>query len=154
LRLFLLSLIVVVLDQSTKFIAALKLPPGGSIPLIKGVFHLTLLRNKGMAFGLFPEQVNILLILSFFAVPALLTLLIIFSRRIKTGLVKFGLALILGGAIGNLIDRLRYGEITDFLDFRIWPVFNLADTAITVGAILLVLKVLLVREVTDASGSF
>jgi len=122
--------------------AVIKLSPGGSIPLIKGVFHLTLLRNKGMAFGLFPEQANILLILSFFAVPALLTLLIVFSRRIKTRLVKFGLALILGGTIGNLIDRLRYGEITDFLDFRIWPVFNLADTAITVGAILLVLKVL------------
>ena len=152
-RLFLVSLIVIVLDQLTKHIAILKLPPGGSIPLIKGVFHLTLVRNKGMAFGLFPGQANFLLILSILVVPALVTFLIIFSRRIKTGLVKFGLALILGGAIGNLIDRLRWGEIVDFLDFRIWPVFNLADTAITVGAILLVLKVLLAREVTDASDS-
>ena len=100
-----------------------------------------------MAFGLFPGQANFLLILSILVVPALVTFLIIFSRRIKTGLVKFGLALILGGAIGNLIDRLRWGEIVDFLDFRIWPVFNLADTAITVGAILLILKVLLPREV-------
>ena len=69
-------------------------------------------------------------------------------RYIKTGgpLLRYGLSLVVGGALGNLTDRLRYGEVVDFLDFRIWPVFNLADVAIVIGAGLLILELITTKS--------
>jgi signal peptidase II len=133
-------------------LALAQLPAEGTVPLIPGVFHLTLVRNTGIAFGFFREHESLLLIL----ITASLAVLIFLGHRIcvahpphddaqtshsrkgtkkRTSLLScFGLALILGGAIGNWIDRLRFKAVIDFLDFRVWPVFNIADTAITVGA--------------------
>ena len=97
-------------------------------------FYLTLVKNTGTAFGFFQGNNRILLFLSY----TILLLLLYAARGLceRGGVWAYwGVAFILGGAIGNIVDRHLYGQVVDFLDFRIWPVFNIADSAITVGAI-------------------
>ena len=134
---FIIASVVLILDQLTKFIITRQLSLHESLPVIKGIFHLTLIHNRGAAFGILKNQVPLFILTSIFAIG-----LIIFSLKDKKpktrfNLYSFSLSLILAGALGNLIDRLILGYVIDFLDFRIWPVFNIADSAITVGAILL-----------------
>ncbi|MFH1458625.1 MAG: signal peptidase II [Candidatus Omnitrophota bacterium] len=122
------------LDQFTKFIVSTNLSFHQSVPVIPGVFHLTFVHNRGAAFGILKNQTLLFISTSFLAV-----ILIFFALRDSRHkrLYSCALSLILGGALGNLIDRLCFGYVIDFLDFRVWPVFNIADSAITVGAILL-----------------
>jgi signal peptidase II len=125
------------LDQLTKFLISKSLSLNQSILIIKGLFHLTLVHNRGAAFGLLKNQIILLILTSFFAV-----LLIYFNLKKsgtdkKLSIYKLSLSLILAGALGNLIDRVCFGYVIDFLDFRVWPVFNIADSAISIGAILL-----------------
>ncbi|MDD5108081.1 MAG: signal peptidase II [Candidatus Omnitrophica bacterium] len=131
---FIIIASVIFLDQATKFLASKFLQLNNPVPLIKNFINLTLVYNRGAAFGMFQNQLSMFLLISFVAV-----ILIICSLRDKRNSViyKVSLSLILGGAIGNLIDRLRFGFVIDFLDFRVWPVFNLADSVITVAALLL-----------------
>lgn len=129
-----MALAVLVADQATKWLALEFLSSVSTVPVIPGVFHLTLVRNSGVAFGLF-QGYGLWITLVTLGVLAGL-----FRTTLRPGGAKwvpFCLALILGGAIGNLMDRMRFGGVIDFLDFRIWPVFNLADSCITVGATLL-----------------
>ena len=134
--LFTPAILVLFLDQLSKHLAAKNLILNQSVPIIKGIFHLTLLHNRGAAFGILKNQVPLFIFISLFAI-----ILIYFnlkkSRNKENIVFNISLALILGGALGNLIDRLFLGYVIDFLDFRIWPVFNVADSAITIGAILL-----------------
>ena len=133
--------LIICLDQLTKYIALDKLVDSESLPVIKNVFHLTLVKNSGIAFGLFPNGTIIFIIFSFLAVGIILGILS--KKKIPEILPDTALSLILGGAIGNLIDRLcRGGYVVDFLDFRIWPVFNVADSAISVGVVLLSIYIL------------
>lgn len=108
---------------------------GESIPVIKDVFHLTYLHNPGGAFGILAYRTW------FFILVALVVALLIlgFLRHFQPGnnWLTAALALQLGGTMGNLLDRVRQGYVIDFLDFRFWPVFNLADTSIVVGVFLL-----------------
>ena len=104
-------------------------------------FYLTFVQNTGTAFGLFQDNNRVLLMVAFIILGALL-----YGAR---GLCErggfwgaLGVALVLGGALGNVMDRLHYGRVIDFLDFRIWPVFNIADSAITVGTISLLIGLL------------
>jgi signal peptidase II len=133
---FIIALVILSLDQLTKFIVTKSLWLNQSIPLVKGILYLTLIRNRGAAFGIFKNQVPLFIVTSIFAI-----ILICFNlkdpRHKKLSLYNISLSLILGGAVGNLIDRVFLGYVVDFLDLRIWPVFNVADSAITVGAILL-----------------
>jgi len=133
---FIIVSIILSLDQLTKFLVAKNLSLNQSFPLIKGVFYLTLVHNRGAAFGILKNQVPLFIFTAIFA-----TFLIFFNLKNtgfkKSSLYSVALSLILAGAIGNLIDRLFFGYVIDFLDFRIWPVFNVADSAITAGAILL-----------------
>lgn len=137
--LFLLAAIILILDQISKFIICRVILPGSSFPVIKNIFHLTYVQNKGAAFGLFPNQTL------FFISITLLTIFLIlfFHQRLskKGGPLSWALGLILGGALGNLIDRIRLKAVIDFLDFSLkghhWPSFNIADSAITIGAIIL-----------------
>ncbi|MBI4226912.1 MAG: signal peptidase II [Candidatus Omnitrophica bacterium] len=129
-----LALVVAGLDQATKWWALRALPPGESLPVVPGVLHLTLMRNPGVAFGLFARQGGLVV-----GVALLLVTILVFSARGRpaAGPRPWGMGLILGGAVGNLVDRLRFGAVTDFLDFRVWPVFNVADSSITIGALLI-----------------
>jgi signal peptidase II len=133
---------VIVLDQASKLVIALNIGHYDSIPVISGFFNLVHVRNRGMAFGIMNRPDANFSLYFLIAVTIIAVLLIIFwAFRLKDnerGLL-FGLSLILGGALGNLIDRIRLREVIDFLDVYIgsyhWPAFNVADSAITVGAI-------------------
>ncbi|OPX84684.1 MAG: Lipoprotein signal peptidase [Pelotomaculum sp. PtaB.Bin104] len=128
------------LDQVSKALIQMMMYHGESIPVLQPVFYLTYILNPGAAFGLLAYQTPL-----FIAVAILLTVGVLFVYRQLPRdryLLRSGLALILGGALGNLTDRVRHGFVVDFLDFRIWPVFNLADMAIVAGACLLVWELL------------
>jgi signal peptidase II len=131
---------ILISDQLTKFIVDRSMPLYHSIPVIDNVFSLTYIRNTGAAFGIFAGsaaafRLPFLILFSLVAIGFVIAML----RRLpeqETGLIT-ALAFILGGAIGNLIDRFAYGEVIDFLDFYWskyhWPAFNVADSFITVG---------------------
>jgi signal peptidase II len=142
LRLTVPALAVIFLDQLSKFIVAQTLPLHQSIPIISGFFDLVHIRNRGMAFGLMNRPGNDLgfYFLTAATLVAVVLLLFWISRLKKEeGALILGISLILGGAVGNLIDRIRFHEVIDFLDFYLgayhWPAFNLADSAITVGTL-------------------
>lgn len=138
--LFVLPLAVVILDQFSKYIVAENMALGESIPIIEEVFHLTYILNPGAAFGMFAHNR-----LFFIAIAVVVIGIIIWARReilASPWEVKAGCGLFLGGAIGNLIDRARQGMVIDFFDFRIWPVFNIADIAICIGVGLIIWNLL------------
>lgn len=140
-----ISVVVFVLDRITKIILTNNFLAGESFVVIEKIFSITFVKNTGSAFGLFPNATQ------FFIWTSLLTIILItiFSFRMRRDnfLIKFSLALVMGGAMGNLFDRLCFGYVIDFLDFRIWPVFNAADSAITAGCVLLAFKMLFTPSV-------
>ena len=139
-RLIIIAGIIIVADQITKAVVLSKMALYQSISVIPGFFNLTHIHNPGGAFGFLAQQNPALRIGVFlFASSIAIVLIFLFYRQIpKTHpILSAGLALIFGGAIGNLVDRIRFGKVVDFLDFYIgkihWPAFNVADSAITVG---------------------
>jgi signal peptidase II len=135
--------ITVLLDQVTKNAVARNLGLCERVPVLGSILRLTHIRNSGAVFGMMRGAGAYF---TFFSVVAAVVLIAVlfFSRRASM-LVRISLGLVLGGAVGNLIDRLRFGAVVDFIDIGIgetarWPCFNVADTAITVGVILLVLN--------------
>jgi len=149
-RWFALAAAVILLDQVTKW-AVLENFVYGERREITGFFNLVLVYNKGAAFSMFASadgwQTPLLIL---FAVVAAGIVSYLIVRNREKRVLCLGLALILGGALGNLIDRLRFGHVVDFLDFHAagwhWPAFNVADSAITVGALLLILEGFVHRE--------
>ena len=136
---FIIVTSIIFLDQISKFFDLKFLQLNTPVIFIKNFLNLTLVHNHGAAFGTFQNQLLLFILISILAIA-----LIFYNLRDKKNSVifKLSLSLILGGAIGNLIDRLRFGFVIDFLDLRIWPVFNLADSAITIAAILLTWELL------------
>lgn len=132
---FPVAAIVTALDVIAKYIAVRNMGLGQSIPVLPGIFHFTLIFNKGAAFGLFRDQRIIFIPLSLLVITAIIMYQIRKARSDRY--TSFALGLILGGAVGNLIDRVRLGYVVDFIDLRVWPVFNIADSCVTIGAILL-----------------
>ncbi|WXJ94441.1 Lipoprotein signal peptidase [Neomoorella carbonis] len=131
----LLVALVLGLDQLSKYIIRVNFQPNESLPVINSVFHLTYINNPGAAFGLLANKTPV-----FVTVTVMVVVVILAAYRfLPPGrfTLRLALAMIAGGALGNLIDRLRFGYVVDFLDFRIWPVFNLADIAIVGGVVLL-----------------
>ena len=122
-------------DQLSKYIVRSNFELGESWPS-EGLLRLTHVTNTGSAFGLFPNQTILLTVASIFAIG----LLIYFYRTqvSSSRLLRFAIGLQLGGALGNLLDRLISGAVVDFIDFGWWPIFNVADSSIVVGMILLV----------------
>jgi signal peptidase II len=134
------ALIALVVDQLSKVIVRLYLPSGTSVSF-DGFLKLQQVRNPGTAFGLIRGQSWLLFLGS---IAVLLVLLLVLWKWGGPGsrLFQAGLGLIIGGAIGNIIDRIVLGEVIDFIDFRIWPVFNIADLAIVVGVAITLMIVL------------
>jgi signal peptidase II len=135
-----LLITIIFLDQLTKWLVDHTMPLYRSIPIIDGFFNLTYIRNTGAAFGILAGsgaafRLPFLMLFSLLAIGFILVMLRRLPER-ETGLIS-ALAFILGGAIGNLIDRFAYGEVIDFLDFywtgHHWPAFNIADSFITIG---------------------
>jgi signal peptidase II len=141
---FFSACVILIIDQLSKLFILKNFHPGQSIPVIKGVFHISFVYNRGVAFGIFSKASNSTFIwISCVAIVFIICILIFYQqlfRKNRPMLVSF--SLILSGAIGNLIDRIRLGFVVDFLDLRIWPVFNIADIAITSGTVLLLLQIL------------
>ncbi len=127
-------IIILFIDLATKYWAYNYLQEVGSIPVIENIFHLTYVENRGAAFGILQDQRWIFIV----ATVATLIFILWYLRQMdpEIRILKIGLNLILVGAIGNLIDRVYLGFVVDFIDFRIWPVWNVADMAIVVGTII------------------
>ena len=140
---FLCAILIIFSDQLTKLIACNKLVPSQSVPIIKSIFHITLVFNKGAAFGILANAVFVFIFISVFVILFISVFLLV--KKDTAYNIKIALISIMSGALSNLIDRLRFGYVIDFLDFRIWPVFNIADSAITLGTIWLCIRFFLKR---------
>ena len=131
-----IGILVFVIDQLVKHLVVSTMHLGQSFPVIKGIFHITYVLNPGAAFGMLEHQ------RWFFIVVALAAVLlgVFFYRKLQQEsiLMRSGAGLLLGGAVGNLADRIQSGLVVDFLDFRVWTVFNIADLGICAGAGILI----------------
>lgn len=142
-----LILAIIVADQLSKWLVTRRLPLEQTRDVIKGFFRLWHVRNSGAVWGFFNGHDNGLVpkVITFLAIGALLVVLFFFLRAGRGARLElFSYAFILGGALGNIIDRLRLGYVVDFLDVFVktwhWPTFNVADSCITVGVLLLALS--------------
>lgn len=143
-----LAAVVLAGDQGLKAIVRATLAPREQVDVFPG-FDLTRVRNDGIAFGLFPGRPGAVAILTVVALCAIAVALAgLVNRNV---LVATGAGLLVGGSLGNLIDRLAYGSVTDFLDPVGWPAFNLADVGIVVGAAIIVLGLLRDDEVREGA---
>ena len=134
-----IGILVFIIDQLVKHLVVSTMHLGQSLPVIKGIFHITYVLNPGAAFGMLEHQ------RWFFILVALAAVLLgaAFYKKLQqeSFLMRSGAGLLLGGAVGNLADRIQSGLVVDFLDFRIWPVFNIADIAICAGAGILIFDI-------------
>ncbi len=146
---FLIALAVLVFGQLARWLIAANLALHDSIVLVPGFFRLTHVQNRGAAFGLFsdsPSQWKIAILISFSLVALVVVSALLWKNSHAMSVTGVSLALILGGALSNLWERLMSGYVVDFLDFYVgsyhWPAFNVADSAIVCGALLLVVEIL------------
>src|SRR5216684_654607 len=149
----LIALIVVLLDRWTKLVVAQRISLYSHIQVIPGFFQLTHTENTGAAFSLFADSTapwKTVLLIAFSVIALLVISALLWKNNHAHIVTGIGLALIMGGALGNLWDRLARGRVVDFLLFYVkrfqWPVFNLADSAIVVGAGLLVVEILFAKS--------
>lgn len=133
---FLTAILLIALDQGTKLWAVKSLERIGEIPIIEGVFNLRYVENTGAAFSILQGKTAVLTIIPIIACVVIIYVLV--SKKIKSKLGTWGISLILAGAVGNLIDRVFRGAVVDMFDFELinFPVFNVADICVTVGAVL------------------
>jgi signal peptidase II len=141
------ALLILVADQISKHLVLSNLNPGQSwnpVTSLAPWVSITHVTNTGAAFGLFPDRGSLFVVIAVTVVVAI----IFYYRHLPTGQwwIKVSLGLQLGGALGNLLDRLRLGYVIDFIDFKIWPVFNVADSSIVVGVAILAYYLLRERD--------
>lgn len=147
-----IALLVFAADQVSKVLVLRNLPIGYSwnpIPFLRRWVSITHVVNSGAAFGLFPDRGTLFVVIAVVVVVAIVA----YYRYLPADRwpVRVSLGLQLGGALGNLLDRLHYGYVVDFIDFKIWPVFNLADSAIVIGVAILAYYLLREQEVIEES---
>jgi signal peptidase II len=135
---------VLAIDQLAKYFLTHSLRPNETVPLIKNIFHITLVLNTGCAFGLFKDNCGLLFL--GLSAAAVIFLAWFLARFKKDSVMRMAILLLIAGTLSNLIDRVRFGHVIDFLDFRVWPVFNLGDSAITIGVTLFIFSLLKVKS--------
>jgi signal peptidase II len=146
-----LSTLVVLVDQVTKFWIQSHMAYGESKPVITDIFHITYILNPGAAFGILENKTWFFV---FVAVILVIGVAYIYPRLPDDRpLMRVGAGLLTGGAVGNLIDRIRIGYVVDFFDFRIWPIFNIADICIVCGVVCLAYVLLLMPEKTQTNAT-
>ncbi len=144
-----LVIAVLALDRWTKFLIQSRFDLHDSVSVIDGFFNITYVRNTGVAFGIFSSissPAKAILLSAFAALAAIMVIVYSLKTPLRDRLLHVALALILGGALGNLYDRLAYGYVIDFLELYVrsysWPSFNVADSAISIGVILLAIEIM------------
>ena len=157
---FFLALLVVLLDRWTKRLVGARIAMYRQIQIIPGFFRLTHTENTGAAFSLFadsPSHWKTALLIGFSVLAMVIVAVLLWKQSRPLSITGIALSLILGGAVGNLWDRVASGRVVDFLLFYVkhyqWPVFNLADSSIVIGASLLVLEILFSRPRSDTGAS-
>lgn len=137
---FVLLALILAADQLTKYAISANFLPGESLPVVPHIFHITYVLNPGAAFGMLPQARWFFVL----AAAALFIAFMAYHRQLKRQPAAFyyGCVAMLAGAVGNLIDRIHQGLVIDFFDFRIWPVFNVADVAIVLGVAGMVFAIL------------
>ena len=157
---FLIAAAVLLLDRLAKWAVASNIPLHDSVTVIPGCFHLIHVENTGAAFGLFAEstaQWKIGALVSFSVIALMVVSALLWKHSHSLSTTTIGLSLILGGATGNLWDRMMTGHVVDFLDFYVgsyhWPAFNVADSAIVIGAALLVSEIVFAKSGNEAVKS-
>jgi signal peptidase II len=157
---FSLALLIVLLDRWTKRLVAARIAMYSHVQIIPGFFRLTHTENTGAAFSLFadsPSHWKTALLIGFSVLAMVIVAVLLWKQSRALSITGIALSLILGGAVGNLWDRVASGRVVDFLLFYIkhyqWPVFNLADSSIVIGASLLVLEILFSRPRSDTGAS-
>lgn len=133
---FLISIFIILFDQITKILIRTQIKEGTSVAIIPKMLYFTHATNTGASFSMLTSYSFLLTIIAILVIIGIF----FFYKKIP-GNYRTAAALILGGTAGNLIDRLQYGSVTDFIDVRIWPIFNVADSAISIAAILLIVIV-------------
>ncbi|MBU1204387.1 MAG: signal peptidase II [Nanoarchaeota archaeon] len=133
---FLVSICVVLSDQIVKFFIRNSMNLGDSIPVINNIFHITYVTNSGAGFGIMQGKTSLLL---WFSIIVIGIILLYYDKIQEKKSLQIFSGLILGGTVSNLIDRLLFGFVIDFLDFRIWPVFNIGDSCICIGIACLII---------------
>jgi len=141
---FIIIAFVVVIDQLTKYLIHTNLELNSTIPLLDGIFHITYIQNSGAAFSMFQNKTGFLIAMQLTVITVVLVYLIKRQKK-EHWCLLLSLSLIAAGGIGNLIDRAMNGYVVDFLDLRIWPIFNVADISVCVGCGLLVLYMFFVE---------
>lgn len=135
---------IIIADQFIKYLIVNNMFLGQSIPLITDILHLTYILNPGAAFGILENQ------RLFFIFIAIILIFAIVYFRTKilhlSKLFQLGIAMLFSGAIGNMIDRIFIGKVVDYIDFRVWPIFNLADIAIVCGCIIVIYELLFMEQ--------
>ncbi len=141
---FILALLLIFIDQLSKWLAVIFLQGNGTVGVIPFLFDFTYVENRGAAWGMFSEQRWVFILISTIAILALFAFL--FIERPKNKLLLAALFLILAGGIGNMIDRLALGYVVDFIEFAFmeFPVFNIADSCVCIGAALLILYLIII----------
>lgn len=153
---FILGLVVLVaLDQITKWLVVVNLKPIHDIPIIEGIFHLTYVENRGAAFGILQGRHLFFIITTLIVIIGVTIYYFKLPQEKKYHWMRLSLVLLVSGAIGNLIDRIRLNYVIDFLYFKLidFPVFNIADICVVVGVSILSIFVLLVPDEKDIKGS-
>jgi len=143
-QLLLIIVGILLWDQASKLYIVQTMEPGMSISVLENIFYITYVKNYGAAFGILQHQTGL-----FIAIAILLVLAVLYYYpRLPTGYrwLRIGIGLQIGGALGNMLDRMHNGYVIDFFDFRVWPVFNIADMAIVIGVGLLLWEILHMPE--------
>lgn len=134
--------LVIIIDQCTKYMVRINFEQGETLPIISDILHLTYVRNLGAAFSMFENIKVVTIIIPLFILLIAITALFFFYKRISR-FSRISISLIIAGGMSNLIDRIILGYVTDMIDFRIFPVFNIADISVCVGCVLLIVGMFL-----------
>ena len=141
---YIMTVLILGFDQIVKLFVRQSMYEGQSIPVIQDIFHITYIENQGVAFGLFAGHTMVLVVISILILIGLF--LFMWREKSQAASLRYGVAFIASGALGNIIDRAMKASVTDMFDFRIWPIFNVADIAVCVGFLLLVIYLLFSSE--------
>ena len=147
---YLIAAAIVLLDRIIKKLVVSNMMPWETIPVIEDIFHFTYVQNRGAAFSMWQEQWIILIALPLLVIIAGLVIMYVMRKKWDR-LMLISIAMICGGGLGNLIDRMTLGYVVDLFDFRVFPVFNVADIFICVGCGLMILDVLLFERKNDGN---